>query len=111
MRGSVLSPARRRSSVRRLLRLLSPQTGTRRRGGYLKHSASMPMRARGTMTPGTGTTAGCSSYSALGPVLVVQFGPTLPNPANNSFERGWFGSATVTPGGNGEPPERAGCDE
>ena len=94
--------------MRRSLRHLLSQfrnVGTRRDGGYAKHSVSTSMRERGTRTPATATTAECNSYQARGLVLEDDNGRTWFLPASSSTALGSSIYGTVIHGENGAPQE------
>jgi hypothetical protein len=85
--------------------------GVRRLTGYRKLSAYTSMKGRGTRTPATATTEGCSSYSLRGVLWGDHFVPTSQLRANSSTGPGWSGHATATLGVSGERRELAASDD
>jgi hypothetical protein len=86
------------SSLYRLLR------GTLRNGGSPRPSAFTGMRERGTRTPVTVTTVGCSSDSVRGRELAAHSARILLRPANSSTALGSSTGGTATRGESGAPP-------
>lgn len=98
-------------------------SGTRRRGGSALHrrqvialrvrGAFTSMKALGTRTRGTATTAGCSSLRArIGQWVDVQTdAPTSTHRESSYFGPGWYGHATDIHGASGEQRERAGSGD
>lgn len=65
--------------------------------------ASITARVRGTRTPATATSAGCSFCSPRGGLWAGRTGLTSQRQENSSTARGLFMHATVVRGSSGEP--------
>ena len=91
--------------VQRFAHLLS--CGERHGGGFRKLSASISTRVRGTRTPGTATTAECSSRSTRGRASAAECDRILLARVNSYYGLGLSTGATATVGANGAHPRRA----
>ncbi len=96
-----------RSSSRQLRTLVSRTRGTLLEAGLRERSASTGTKEHGTLIPGMGTSAECSSFSPRGVRSAEASVLILPLHASSFIVRGVSTNATATVGVSGVPPERA----